>query len=75
MILSLGIWEEEDTIAIDSDIPCVIYAYITRPRLPHKEGGAYEAEVDLEPASYLSSEERGYVEVVEAGVMEFITAS
>ena len=33
MILSLGIWEEEDNIAIDRKIPCVIYTDITRTML------------------------------------------
>ena len=40
--------------------------------LAKKKYGASKDEVDLEPASELSSDERGYVEVVETEVMEFI---
>ena len=50
MIISLGIWEEEDNIAIDIYIPCVIYIDIPRKSFSMKKGDASEAEAALEPA-------------------------
>ena len=43
-----------------------------RTRFEKKKEGASESEVDLEPASQLSCDERGYAEVVEADLVEFI---
>ena len=45
LILSLGIWEEEDNIAIESDITCVIYKYMPRKRLEKKKDSASKDEV------------------------------
>ena len=70
LIISLGILEEEDKIAIESDITCVIYADIPGTRFSKKNEYASDAEVALEPASELSSYERGGAEVVEAEVVE-----
>ena len=72
LILSMGIWEEVDKIAIGSDIPCVIYTDIPRKRSEKKKDGASKGEVALEPASELSSDERGDADVVEAEVVESI---
>ena len=72
LILSLEIWEEEDNIAIDRDIPCLIYAYMPSTRFIKKDSNASDAEVASELASELSSGERGYLEVVESQVVDFI---
>ena len=72
MIISLGIWEEEDNIAIDIYIPCVIYIDIPSTGLAKKNDVASEAEGDLEPESELSSDERRYAKVVEVEVVEFV---
>ena len=72
MILSLGILEEEDNTDIESDIPCVIYTDMPRKRLAKNKNGASKDEVAPEPASELSSDERGDTEVVEAEVVDFI---
>ena len=45
MILSLGIREEEDKIAIDSNITYVIYMDMPRTRLEKKNCGAFKSEV------------------------------
>ena len=50
MILSLGIWEEEDKIAIDSEIPCVIYVDLPMTRLAKKKDGASKDKVSSELA-------------------------
>ena len=47
MILSLGIWEEEYTIAIDSYITCVIYTDMPSTRLEKKKDGEFKDEVAL----------------------------
>ena len=65
LILSLGIWEEEDNITIGKGINCVIYTYMPRTRMAKKKDGASEYEVAPEPVSELSSNERGGAEVVE----------
>ena len=72
MILSLGIWEEEDNIAIDRNIPCVVYTYMPMTGLAKKKDGASKYEVTPEPASGLSSDERGDAEVVEVEMVDFI---
>ena len=72
VIISLRILEEEDDISIDSDINCAIYAYMPRKRFSKKKDGASKSEVDSEPASELSFDEKGDVEVVEAAVVDFI---
>ena len=72
LIISLGILEEEDKIAIESDITCVIYADIPGTRFSKKNEYASDAEVALEPASELSSDERGDAEVSEEEVVELI---
>ena len=51
LILSLVIWEEEDNIAIDNNITCVIYADMPRKRLAKKKDGASESGVASKPAS------------------------
>ena len=51
MILSLGIWEEEDNIAIDRNIPCVVYTYMPMTGLAKKKDGASESGVASKPAS------------------------
>ena len=53
-ILILGIWEEEDNIAIESKIPCIVYTYIPRKRLSKKHYGASKDKVASKPASDLS---------------------
>ena len=68
----MGIWEEEDNIAIDSEINCFIYTDTPRTRLENKKDSASNDEVALEPALELSSDEKGDVEVVEAAVVDFI---
>ena len=72
LILGLGIWEGEDNIAIDVNIPCVIYTDMTSTGLANKKDGASKYGVAPEPASELSSDERGDTEVVEAEVVDFI---
>ena len=72
LILSLGIWEEEDNIAIEINIPCVIYTYMPRTRSEKKKDSASKYEVDPEPALEFSSDERRDAEVVEAEVVDFI---
>ena len=72
MLLILVIWEEEDNISIDSNIPCVIFTNMPSTIFANKKNDASEAEVALELASELSSNERGDVEVVEAKVVDFI---
>ena len=72
LILSLGIWEEEDNITIYRNIPCVIYTYMSSTRLENKNYGAYKYEGAPKPASELSSGERGDAEVVESEVVDFI---
>ena len=72
LILSLVIWEEENNIAIDIYVPCVIYIDMPRTRLAKKKDGASKDEVAPKPASELSSDERGGVEVVKAEVVDFI---
>ena len=64
LILSLEIWEEEDNIAINGNITCVVYTDMPMTRLSNKKDGTSKYEVALEPASDLSSNERGYAEVV-----------
>ena len=59
MILSLVIWEEDDIIVIDSDIPCFIYADIPMKSLAKNKDSASKSEVASEPAPELSSYERG----------------
>ena len=66
------IWEEGDNIAIYIKIPCVFYIDMPRKKLTKKKDGDSKDEVALEPASYLSSYERGVAEVVEAEVVDFI---
>ena len=72
IILSLVIWGEEYNISIDSNIPCVIYVDMPMTRLTKKKDNASEAGLDSEPASELSSDERGDAEVAEAELLEFI---
>ena len=64
LILSLGIWEEEDNISIDSGITCVIYKYIPMKRLENNKDCASKDEVAPEPASESSSDKRGDAEFV-----------
>ena len=66
------IWEEGDNIAIYIKIPCVFYIDMPRKKLTKKKDGDSKDEVALEPASYLSSYERGVAEVVEVEVVDFI---
>ena len=68
----MGIWEEEDNIAIDSDTPCDIYIDMTRTVLANKKDGASKDKMALEPMLELSSDETRDVEVVEAEVVDFI---
>ena len=72
LILSPGVWGEEDNIAIDRNITCVIYTDIPRTRFAKKKEYASEAEVALELASELSYDERWDVEVVQLEVVDFI---
>ena len=72
LIIILVIWDEEDNIYTDSGITCVIYTYMLRKKLSKKKDGTSEYEVASEPAPYLYSDERGYAEVVEADVEDFI---
>ena len=71
MILSLGIWEEEDNIAIDRNIPCVVYTYMPMTGLAKKKDGASESGVASKPASQLYSDERGGDEVLQEEVLEY----
>ena len=64
LILSLGIWEEEDNIAIYSTITCVINTDMPRTRLKKKKDNASKYEVSLGPEPELSSDEMGDAEVV-----------
>ena len=64
MILSMGTWEEDDNIAIDGNIPCVIYTYMPRKRLANNKDSASKDEVAPVPESDLSSYEKGCAEVV-----------
>ena len=50
-----------DKIAIESAITCVIYSDMPRKMLAKKKDSASESEVDSEPVSELSSDERGGV--------------
>ena len=68
LILSLGMWDEEDNIAIGSDITCVIYTDIQRTRFENKN----ETGMDSETVSELSSDAREDVEVAESDVVDFI---
>ena len=70
MILSLGIWEEEDKIAIDRNITGVIYTEMPSTRLEKNKDDASKDEVDPGPASELSSYEKGDAYVVEAEVVD-----
>ena len=45
MILSLGIWEEEYNIGIDSGITCAIYTNMPGTRLANKNDYASKYEV------------------------------
>ena len=47
MIISLGIWDEEDKIAIDSDITCFLYTDMPTTRLSKNKDGASKDEADL----------------------------
>ena len=67
----MGIWDYEDNIVIDSNIICVVYIDIPRKRLAKKKDGASKYDVAQEPASELSSDERGDVEVVKSNMMDF----
>ena len=64
MLISMEICEEEDNITIGSDILFLIYTDIPRTRFGKNKYYASEDEVDLELASELSSDERGYAEVL-----------
>ena len=59
LILSLGIWEQEYKIAIESNNPCVIDKDMPRKILENKKGSTSKDEVASEPASEFSSEKRG----------------
>ena len=60
----MRLWEEEDKIAIDINISCVMYTDIPRKMLTKKNDDASEAEVASKPASEFSSDERGDAEVI-----------
>ena len=51
-------WEEEDNIAIGSNINCVVYVDMPRISFTKKKDNASEAEVTSEISSELSSDER-----------------
>ena len=57
---------------MDSNISCVIYIDMPMKRLSKKKDSAYKDELDPEPASEFSSDERGDEEVAEAEVLNFI---
>ena len=65
-------WEEEDNIAIGSDITGVIYTDIKRTRFENKKVGSSETGMDSETVSELSSDAREDVEVAESDVVDFI---
>ena len=65
-MLSLVIWEEEDNIAIESNITCVIYINILRKRFTTIKDNS--SEVDLYLTSEFSLDERMDAEIVEAEV-------
>ena len=70
--MSLVIWEEEDNIAIDIYIPCVIYTDMPSTGLAKKNDVASEAEGYSEPESELFSDERRYAKVVEVEGVDFV---
>ena len=68
----MEIWKEEDKIAIESDITCVIYSDMPGKRFGKKKDNTSEDEVALKLVSYLSFDERGDAELVESQVADFI---
>ena len=68
-----GLWEEEDNIVFDCDIPCVIFAKILWTRFSKKKDDESEGDSELtrkDDASELSSHDRVVSDTIEAEVVE-----